>query len=455
MDTQTNNNFQGVAPLSPVNKLRKMLPFIVVAVVILAGAIVGAVALLRSRTGPNGGPDGTGDGIAELTYWGWSVDQQVMDDLIADFENQNPDIKVTYEKKAHDDYHKILKTRLLSGDSAVTPDVFESNNEFINDVFDALAHNTEISIPDVNQRFFPGASEVCVQGGMVVCYPLNFDGLVLIYNQEALNQAGQETIPDEWTDFRAWANALTDKRLVEIDGNEQWVVFSPGAAIGTGANVSHGDMLLWLMMMQNGVSLDSPGELEGMLSTEGVVAAELYISYYEDRVWDKSFSSDISAFLAGNVPVMFGTVADVETILEADPAFSVLTVPPPQIGGVKNLAHFQTMAVANSSPEQAAAWKWADYLTSSDAQQQLLESGLGGETGVSLPSRRDLQLDISRVPGMKSFEAIFLTSYPIFLPEYETASADTISAIEAMILDESPLDPETALEELVEGLQSL
>jgi len=207
--------------------------------------------------------------------------------------------------------------------------------------------------------------------------------------------------------------------------------------------------------MQNGVSLDSPGELEGMLSTEGVVAAELYISYYEDRVWDKSFSSDISAFLAGNVPVMFGTVADVETILEADPAFSVLTVPPPQIGGVKNLAHFQTMAVANSSPEQAAAWKWADYLTSSDAQQQLLESGLGGETGVSLPSRRDLQLDISRVPGMKSFEAIFLTSYPIFLPEYETASADTISAIEAMILDESPLDPETALEELVEGLQSL
>lgn len=438
--------------LSPINRLRRFIPMVAVAIVVLVVAIVGAVAVLRNRPESN---NGSGDQLVELTYWGWSADQEVMDTLIEEFEAQNAEIRVTYEKKALDNYHEVLRTRLESGDPGVTPDVFESNNEFINDVFIALAHNNLVSTSETNQRFFPGASNVCVQSGFVICYPLNFDGLVLMYNGDLLASEGKEEIPDQWSDFRDWANALTKKQIVKSGRSETWVISSPGAAIGTGVNVSRSDMLLWLIMMQNGVPINSAGNIKELAGIESVAAAELYVSFYEEHIWDKSFSSDISMFLSGRTPVMFGTVADVETVLASNPSFGMFTVPPPQIAGVKNLAHFKTIAVASSSSHQEAAWKWADYLTSSEVQRKLLAAGEAGETPISLPSRRDLQFEMSRLEGMEGFEAIFLTSYPIFLPEYEASSAATIAAIEAMVLDDKPLKPKMALDELVKGLNLL
>gem|GEM_PF-4615899 len=452
MNPNVNTSLDGVVQVSPVNRFMKSLPFIAIAVGIVALVTVGAVLLLQNRTYPDASSQGT---TSEIIYWGWNTDQEVMNELISEFETANPDIKVTYEKKAFDEYHEILKARLESGDAEVTPDVFEVDNEYIQTMYPQLSTSSPVDVPEMNQRFFPGGSKVCVQGGSVLCYPLNFDGLVMIYNAEALTLVGKEAIPDGWSDFKLWANQLTDKRLVENNGQEQWVIYSPGAAIGTGLNVSHPDMLLWLMMMQNEVPLDAVGEWEAMAETNGIAAAELYISFYEERIWDKSFSSDIGMFLSGRTPVIFGTVADIETILAADPAFTVVSVPPPQIDEVKNITHFQAVAVANSSPSEGAAWKWAEYLSSSEVQQKVLEAGVAGRTAIKLPSRRDLQREIAEVPGMSGLSAIFLTSFPVFFPDYEIMSADTIAAIEAMILEERPLEPVTALEELVEGLQFL
>lgn len=422
--------------VSGVNRLRKRLPFIAVAVVLLVGVVIGAVLLLRNNA-PNG--NGNGDELVELTYWGWTVDQDVMDELISDFEAANPGVTVKYEKKAFDDYDTILKSRLESGDPSVAPDVFEVGNENINPLMPYLSTATSTT-QSISQTFFPAGAKVCAQNGLVWCYPENFDGLVLVYNANK--------VPTYWGDFKSWADALTVKQTVEIDGEETVVISKAGAAIGTASNVSEVDLLLWLMMIQNGVPINTSGNLEEMANSDAVAAAELYVSFYEDRIWDKSFTSDISAFAMGKVAVFFGTVNDVKSVMNLNPPFEILTTPPPQVSGQINIAHFQTIAVAATAASTEAAWKWAEYLASSDVQTRVLEAD-----STRLPARKDLQYLIGQNTEFEGFQAIFMTAEPVFFDDYRATSADTFAAIGAMTLDRRPLSAEDALDELVDGLQ--
>ena len=89
----------------------------------IALAVTTVVAL--AGCGGGGGSSSTGDGgsptAGEIQWWSWTPDNDVAERDIAAFNQQYPDIKVTYKKVPNADYTAVLRPALASD---AGPDVF-------------------------------------------------------------------------------------------------------------------------------------------------------------------------------------------------------------------------------------------------------------------------------------------------------------------------------------------
>lgn len=88
-------------------------------IALAAAAVASALALAACGTPANG--DGDAGGPVTITYESWAPTQQAMDEIIAAFEAENPDITVQAKLLPYADYVTAIKTELASG---TAPDVF-------------------------------------------------------------------------------------------------------------------------------------------------------------------------------------------------------------------------------------------------------------------------------------------------------------------------------------------
>ena len=441
---QNSNSAYQLPGVSVADKAKKLWPFILATVLILGAIIYGIVWLVNREEAPvNGGIAGS------IKFWGTTVDEQTMNEIIAEFEETYPSVTVQYEKKAVDEYAETVKTRLEGGNPNLTPDVFEIDSNVIPTLMENLAYTETVSATEVESTYFPGAKPMCRQAGYTFCLPMSFDGLVLVYNEEAIKSAGFEEVPSDWDDFYLFAEQL-GRTIGDPEERDELTVVSPGAAIGTGRNVTYGAELAWLMMIQNGVAIDESGNLDAVAKAKGEAAAELYASYYQGGIWDTQFGVDLDAFANRRVPVVFVDLDGLKYILEQNPEFTVRTTAPPQITGQVNFANFDALAVSATSPSQAAAWEFAKYLTTADVQRKMLSSN-ETPTKTKISARRDLLHELADYPELQGFVEIYMSARPVFIPEYATAKTYMSEALDSIA--EDPRDADTYLERFVSKVE--
>ncbi len=165
--------------------LKKILSF-------LALFIIGVIAF----TSCSNARQITKNDVVTITLSGWSnlTEQQLLQQVLQNFEAKHPNIKVQYNVIA-DEYMDVLKTRLI-GETAADVfylDAFTAPEIMIPGVLEPLNGyiSKEFNLADFNLKFLKAFQ----RNGKIFGLPKDFSTLALFYNKKAFKAAGLSQPP--------------------------------------------------------------------------------------------------------------------------------------------------------------------------------------------------------------------------------------------------------------------
>ena len=184
----------------------------------------GLVAMLAACCALAGCRDASGRGVVTLRLWGLGREGEVVQELVRDFERENPGIRVRVQQIPWTAAHEKLLTAHV-GDA--TPDVAQIGNTWIAERIElgALAplDRWVARSPTVNStRYFRGIWDTNVLGDTLYGIPWYVDTRVLFYRTDLLAKAGYRAMPQRWAEWRDALAAI--KRDV---GPDRYAIFLP------------------------------------------------------------------------------------------------------------------------------------------------------------------------------------------------------------------------------------
>ena len=330
-----------------------------------------------------------------LVYWGLWEPSEVLDEVIADFESQNPGVKIDYRKQSHLDYRERLQTAIASGNG---PDIFRFHASWTPMLREELAAlPSKVMTPDEYKKtFYPVAVRQLQLEGQLIGIPLMYDGLSLYYNKEVLKTAGVEP-PTTWAELKKMANDLTvpSDRNARTSGK----ITRAGLAIGNAGNVEHFSDIIALLILQNGGSPDQP-------NTQEVSDALVFYTNFvkADKVWDDSLPSSTVAFARGDVAMMLAPSWRAHEVLAMNPDldFGITTVP--KLGDeTVAWASYWAEGVNSKSKNKDLSWQFLKYLSSKEVLQKLYSSASQNRAFGEIYPRLDMAADLADDPYVGPF----------------------------------------------------
>jgi multiple sugar transport system substrate-binding protein len=332
--------------------------------IVLAMVAIGAGFFLISNL-LNKGESGSGDTEAaktaskpqvNLTYWGLWEPQNIMNEIITDYQRQNPHVNINYSQQSIKDYRERLQSSIATGQG---PDIMRYHNTWLpmlkNDLQPDSDHN--ISMGD----YFQVVTNDATIQNEVFGVPLGFDSLALYYNPNLFQKAGLSQPPKDWTELRDYA-----KKLVIRDGKTRALQVG-GVALGTTNNVDHFSDILGLMLLQNGANPSSPSD---DLTRDTLLFYTLFKS--KDRVWDETMPASTYAFATEKVAMMFAPSWRAHEIAQINPDLQFKTAIVPQLPGEKVAwASYWLEGVSRQSSNSREAWKFLAFLSKDENLQKL------------------------------------------------------------------------------------
>jgi cellobiose transport system substrate-binding protein len=187
-----------------------------------------ALALLLSACGngddgadPARDTDGGAAGDAEpVTLSMWQFTGVNLDDLVSQYEDDNPHVTVEIQTTEHGDHHDALFTELAAGGG---PDIAVIEVAFIQEMADQhqMWHNLyDYGAADVEHHYLDWKIEQArnVDGDHLIGLPTDVGGLAMAYRHDLFEEAGLPTDRDEvsalwvdsWADFIAVGEEYTE-----------------------------------------------------------------------------------------------------------------------------------------------------------------------------------------------------------------------------------------------------
>ncbi|MFH1679281.1 MAG: sugar ABC transporter substrate-binding protein [Candidatus Eisenbacteria bacterium] len=170
------------------------------------------------------GCGGGGERAARLRFWAMGREGEVVEEIVRDFERENPDIRVDVQQIPWSAAHEKLLTSYVGRS---TPDVAQLGNTWVSE-FAALRALEPLDpwvegSPDVDSSgYFPGIWDTNRIEGVLYGIPWYVDTRVLFYRKDILAAAGWEAMPATWAEWRKLMEAV--KRSV---GEDRFAVFLP------------------------------------------------------------------------------------------------------------------------------------------------------------------------------------------------------------------------------------
>jgi multiple sugar transport system substrate-binding protein len=305
----------------------------------------------------------------EINYMTFSAGPDHIEDLeaiIGAFEGENPNIKVNYEVLSWDAYFTRLQT-LVAGGTA--PDTFELNFENfvtysengtllgLNDLISK--DNVDLSV--YNQRALEAFQVNGEQFGLVE----SFSNVVLYYNKELFDNAGVGYPEASWT----WKEELeAAQKLTDVEAGV-WGTYSP--------------IQFWEFyktIAQNGGAILSDDKTEVVInSPQNVETLQWMIDKIEKykvtpSLDDMSGQSDGDLFVAGKIAMLRTGIWMFDAFMDAPFEWDIALEP----GNTQKAHHFfaNGVSVSKDTKNPEAAWKWIQFLTSSEfATQVRIDTG--------------------------------------------------------------------------------
>lgn len=134
-------------------------------------------------------------------------------DFIKQYEEENPDVKITTQALGHDDYEVKIATGIAAGDVA---DIFEYKGGMLVNV---ARNNLAIPLNDILEEdkewadsFRDGLfNDLTTADGEILGFPVEFAvTTVLYYNENILKEAGYDAPPEKWEDFLVMCDKLNE-----------------------------------------------------------------------------------------------------------------------------------------------------------------------------------------------------------------------------------------------------
>lgn len=172
-----------------MKKLLKMMGTLSATAILMTGCLGGA----------GGGEDATADqeGEVTLTYFSTATtesDMAVMEDVVAQFEEEYPNINIE-ENYPASDYESLLRVKMAANDM---PDIFDTHGWAINRYGEYVA---DLSQMDWTEHLDPALEPLLVdEEGKVYAYPLNQAKDGITFNATLLEEYGIE-IPETFEEF--------------------------------------------------------------------------------------------------------------------------------------------------------------------------------------------------------------------------------------------------------------
>ncbi len=306
----------------------------------------------------------TPKGNVTLTYWGLWDEKEVFEPLIQEYEQKNSNVTISYEKMAPEEYRDRLIARSQTGNG---PDIFRYHNTWLPEIQEVVSTlPTEIMTnEEFESTFYPIHSKDLKIGDKYYGIPLMVDGLVLIYNDALLNQAGLVEPPAVWVGENDVLSAVS-KLTVRNNGG---TLITSGMAIGTANNIDHFGEIYGVLLLLNG------GDLKELDQPEAAEALQLYRRFAEENYWNETMSNSIASFIQGRTAMVFGPTWQVADIKSQNPDLQVKVaqIPKGLDGTTVSVASYWVEGVNRFSKNQVEAWKFLKFLSSKEGETKLYE----------------------------------------------------------------------------------
>lgn len=343
------------------NRLKKLLIIggIVLAAILL---IVGIVFAISKLTGAKE------SGEVTLTYWGVWEDSSTIQPLIDDYQRQNPNVKINYQKqdiKTLGDYAARLTTRIEKGDG---PDIVRYHSSWVPQLKSYLLPfpKSVVDNTKLETDYYKTVERDMKVNGAYYGIPLGVDTLALFVNTTLLAQIGAQP-PTTMIELEDVARQLT----VPEDGK----IRTSGIALGTFDNIAHAPDIIAMLFLQDGADWKKPAG-PTRVSTENSFKYYTYFSGEADhRTWDDTLDNSKLAFAKGNLGMYFGYSWDIFEIKNANPDLQFTIVKVPNVaGGRKNtVASYWVEGVSAKSPNSKEAFAFLEYLSKPESLQKMYE----------------------------------------------------------------------------------
>jgi len=307
--------------------------------------------------------------VLTMEQAGPTVDE--MNAIVGEFNKANPDIKVEIEYVSYDALHDKITTTMASKPPAY--DVFLVDDIWYAE-FAKAGYSLDVSdriTKDMRDKIFAAAWDIPTVGGKVYGMPWLLDEKYFFYNETLLKQAGFDAPPATWEELLTQAKVLKEQGIVEYPIVWSWGQYE--AAICD-----------WVILLYgNGGSLvDDKGApafnneigvktLSWMVQTvDDGYTNPASISYVEEDVRNV-FSQGKAAF-AVNWTYMYDLVNFNKDESQVTGQIKMALMPAFEGSGQESASINGSMgfSVAATSPNQDAAWKYIEFLTSEDVQNR-------------------------------------------------------------------------------------
>lgn len=145
-----------------------------------------------------------------------------IDQIVADFEAKNPDIKVIMEYVGYDNVHDKIVTGMAANPPAYDAAMIDViwPDEFIKAGY--LLDVTNRVTPEMKEGIFPSAWNGVTRNGKIYGMPWLMDVKYFMYNKEMLKKAGFSNPPKTWEEMAAQAKVIKEKKIAEYPVIWSW-----------------------------------------------------------------------------------------------------------------------------------------------------------------------------------------------------------------------------------------
>jgi len=301
----------------------------------------------------------------QLEFWAMGAEGEYLDQLVPEFEAQNPEIKVKVQTIPWNAAHEKLLTA-YAGQS--TPDMCQLGNTWLPEFeaigalqnLDSLIACSSIVAPE---KFFPGIWETNIIHNCVYGISWYVDTRVLFYRKDILAQVGYASPPKTW---KEWFDVCQKIKKTSRDDNQRYGVF-----FSTKLNDWQVPVIL---ILQNGGRLLTRDNCYAAFDNPRTVEAlQYYVKFFREGLAVENMTEVANiyqAFSEGVFSMMVTGPWNVNEMRRRVPRIEGrwTTAPMPCKLNCNSVAGGASLVIFKRSPHKKAAWKFIEFLSKPETQ---------------------------------------------------------------------------------------